>query len=388
MKIVSFNEINKCIRTAKNLLTSGIYNIYGRGTFKDTITKSSLSEGDTLSSIYNQRHDTGMILEFYNLTIGDGVNLPVTNEDQTAYVRVNGTLTVNGHLHMDNRGGYISSKETSISVSGTDKTFTYDTAKSLFDTYPLTYVNGDTCCSKELYYNLVNYGMQETLLNCKVSLPGSGPVGKYVKVETREDDVYYDPIVNIRDYQTFSFRQGWHFVGNSYARYLAAVEASKHFRTTEVYFNDYYNPISSISGAGEIGKLPNPGNNMYIFGGCGGGTLVIYAESVINMGRYFNENGIDYPLNIHANGGSSYNTYGSLDLNSLPRGGGTLIIAARHLVIGENGSITCDGGDGNGLMSLAGREPSTIKYTYSNGSPNVYTSAFAGGAGFSYIFKK
>lgn len=390
MKIISFNEINKCIRTTKNLLTSGIYNIYGRGKKDLIITKNTFSEGDTVESMFNPINNNQTLLEFNNLTIGEDVSIPVTNNDQTAYIRVNGTLTVNGHLHMDNRGGYISSKETAVSGSGYDITYTYNTAKSLFDDYKMFNVSGNTSCLNRQYCDLVNYGMQETFLNCMVSLPGAGPVGKYRRVEETKE-IYEDPVINIRDYQK---RTGW-LSGdwtwkdnNAKERYYADKEAATHIRTIKTYFNDYYNSISYISGGGGLDKLPTPEDNVYLFGGCGGGTLAIYAESVINMGKKFSENDREYPLNIHANGGSSYSTYNSLNLNILPRGGGTLIIAARHLIIGEDGSITCDGGDGNGLMSLAGREPNTLKYMYSSGNPNVYTSAFTGGAGFAYIFNK
>ena len=54
MKIVSFNEISKCMRRANNLLNSGIYSLYGRG--KDTVVIDSITPGDSLADIYNTQY--------------------------------------------------------------------------------------------------------------------------------------------------------------------------------------------------------------------------------------------------------------------------------------------------------------------------------------------
>ena len=65
-----------------------------------------------------------------------------------------------------------------------------------------------------------------------------------------------------------------------------------------------------------------------------------------------------------------------------------MIIAARNIVIGKNGSITCDGGDGNGMMSLLSRAPYQGQFLYNGGNPIKFENQFTGGAGFALGYLK
>ena len=121
-------------------------------------------------------------------------------------------------------------------------------------------------------------------------------------------------------------------------------------------------------------------------GGGGGGFIALYSESLINRGPHWLEGDIRRPLNIHANGGNEI--LHNVTPDQAIRGGGGLIISAKRIVIGPYGSITADGGNGQGIMTLLNRPPYTGLYTYNNGSPAVYTNTFSGGAGYAQFFQR
>lgn len=384
MKIVSFNEISKCMRRANNLLNSGIYSLYGRG--KDTVVIDSITPGDSLADIYNTQYGQYRF-EFGNLTIGEGVDLPVTNDYQFAFLKVNGTLVVNGHLHMDGRGGiFTDQRGTIIPVGGVD-TYTYNTTLNSFSNYGVSQVSDTASCSDDLWYRLTTYGAQETFFLQNTALTGAGGNG-YTKhnyqYQLWEED---EPKVDKNQYGHYRKvwnTQVWYWNDGTGEAYKAAVDANSSWHTYDNYQVRGSQSTSYLSGGGNLSQLPYPTTDEGITcGGGGGGFIALYSETISNAGNKFTEGDETYPLNVHANGGSSIHTDGTL-----LRGGGCLIIAARHIVIGPNGSITADGGDGNGLMTLLNRNPHKRLYTYSSGSPVVYTNTFSGGAGYAQHFVK
>lgn len=389
MKIVSFNEISKCMRRANNLLNSRIYSLYGRG--KDTVVIDSTTPGDSLADIYNTQYGQYRF-EFGNLTIGEGVDLPVTNDYQFAFLKVNGTLVVNGHLHMDGRGGIFTDQRGTIIDVGGVSTYTYNTTLNTFSNYGVSQVSDTASCSDDLWYRLTTYGAQETFFTQSTALTGAGGNGYTKHNYVYYVDEEYEPKVDKNLYGHYVWRhipfsgrvQVWEWYDGTGEAYQQAVRDN----SRPVPHDDYQvrgsQSTSYLSGGGNLSQLPYPTTDEGITcGGGGGGFIALYSETISNAGNKFTEGDETYPLNVHANGGSSIHTDGTL-----LRGGGCLIIAARHIVIGPNGSITADGGDGNGLMTLLNRNPNKRLYTYSSGSPVVYTNTFSGGAGYAQHFVK
>ena len=394
MKVVSINEISRCISRSKELLTSQVYSLYGRGTDTVEITSTSVNPGDTLVSFCNQKYGK-LVLEFGNLLIGDGVNLPVipapsegSHSPQIAYLKVSGTLTVNGHLHMDGRGGGFIGNTGTISqeiddVSGEPiPVYSNNFSDSVFDKYTLNTVSGNSSCSTRLWYDLTNYGSQETFFNGKVSLTGAGGSGytnfKYTYQRKEEIEPKIDP------YQSkYGYWWGDRWIWRDYNQYLEDVEANSHMVDYDVYESRGAKSLSCLSGGGNYKQVSKPTDGNFSCGGGGGGLIALYSETLDNFGPVFSEDGIDYPLNIHANGGRSQNSS-----SASIYGGGMMVIAARHIVIGPNGSITCDGGDGNGIMTLLGRDPNKNTMIYNNGTPTVYTNTLSGGGGYAQHFIK
>ena len=384
MKIVSLNEINKSIQNINKLSNSGIYSLYGRGKDHVVITQDVIAPGQTLTDFYNFSHDQ-LVLEFGNLTIGAGVDLPITDDAQVAFIKVNGTLTVNGHLHMDGRGGSYVGTDGSIITENGMSVFTANNSNRTFDRYPLATVDGNTSCTDYLWANLTNYGSQEIFFNSKVSMAGAGPVG--LISERIETEVWVEriPHVDPHDYQ---IRRGlnwyWNALVGGMAAYEAAVRANSYLDHIDIsYVKRGTKATSCLSGGGDYMLLPNPPNGGFICGGCGGGMIGLYSETYSNLGSTFTEGNHIYPLNIHANGGTAYST-----TDTSMRGGGCLFIAAKHIVVGPSGSITADGGNGQGLMTLMDRNPYAQQYLYNSGSPTPYASTFSGGAGYAQHFFK
>ena len=189
MKIVSFNEINRCIQTVKKMSNVGRHSIFGRGTNNVVIHQNTIPAGLTLMDYYLQDFSSqALSLEFGNLTIDAGVNLKVTEEKkddsgkvinggQIAYLKVNGTLTVNGHLHMDNAGGDFTNNTGTITNDGTTNNYNNNLALNTFSTYPLQQVNYNDSCSNELWARLTNYGAQETFFTGNTAMTGAGGSG-------------------------------------------------------------------------------------------------------------------------------------------------------------------------------------------------------------------
>lgn len=383
MKIVSFNEISKCMRGVNKLLTSGVYTLYGRG--KDSVVINNITPGDSLADLYNTQYGQYMF-EFGNLTIGEGVDIPVVNDYQFAFIKVNGTLLVNGHLHMDGRGGSFSDTQGTIIDVGGVPTYTNVSSLHSFASYNLTPLSDTSSCTTDLWFRLTNYGAQETFFLQNTALTGAGGNG-YTKHYYEYDEpimVEREPKVDPHQRQWGTWRGFlWVWKPGGLEAYEAAKAANSDLITGEYQVRGSQS-VSYLSGGGSLSQLSIPTEDEgMVCGGGGGGFISLFCETLSNDGEKFTEGDDRYALNIHSNGGTSIYTDGTT-----VRGGGCLIIAARHIVIGPNGSITADGGNGNGLMSLLNRNPYKNLYVYNNGNPAVYTNTFSGGAGYAQYFIK
>ena len=388
MKIISLNEITKSIITMGSTNSLGIYSLYGRGSGISASITSESYTGEPLTSLFGPPTRDDYILEFDNLTIGEGVDILATDISPVFFLKVNGTLMVNGHLHMDGKGGSFVgttgtlSTETDPSTGDPIYVYKNNTSLNYFDTYNLPVITSNTSCSNSLWYNLTNYGVQETFFTGKVALTGGGGVG-YTNYEyTTTTKVEKEPKIN-----PYQDKYGYYYFGQwkwtHYDQYLADVEANSIITETKYYEPRGSQSLATLSGGGNYYMVDKPQDGNYSCGGGGGGFLALYSETFINSGNMFTENGNKYPLNIHANGGNEFN------VTSTPvNGGGMMVIAARHIVIGPNGSITCDGGNGNGIMTLLGRNPLSKVYLYNNGTPMEYNDTFSGGGGFAQHFLK
>lgn len=413
MKIVSYNKIANSIRRINDLAGSGISYLYGRGTESVVITASSILPGQTLANYLRTTYGAPLSFEFKDLTIGTGVNLRVTDEAQAAYIRVNGTLIVNGHLHMDGAGGQFFSRTDAgdITVEHDYTVHNITNTNVTFSTYNPGIVGDNTSCTPVLWDNLTNYGSQETFFDGSTSLTGAGGCGftnyKYTYVtqgqngqacESPWDDETYPEInphctrymgdgsrdwgewVIVLGVRTWKFKPGKQQVYNQ-----------KVIDNTGDIYHDYYEvrgsrSRSAISGGGDMFALdlnahPVP-ENSYLSAGAGGGMIALYSGEYVNNGTKWVDGESVYDLNIHANGGNE------ISVNTPQNGGGCLIISARRIVVGPYGSITADGGNGQGLMTLLNRPPYTGLYTYNNGSPAVYTNTLSGGAGYAQFFQR
>lgn len=404
MKIVSFNEINRCIQTVKKLSNSGRSSIYGRGSNDVVINENTIPEGLTLMDWYLQSDPPKEIsLEFGNLTIGAGADVKVTdvrkdangktiNGGQVGYIKVNGTLIVNGHLHMDCAGGEFTNNTGDITNDGTTNNYNNNLSVASFLNYPLQNVGATEGCSDELWARLTNYGAQETFFTGKVALTGAASSGycKYlVDYQVWEED---EPKINPYNTQWgrwigYGSNRKWQWNRNGYQQYLDAVDANSSWHTYYDYITRGSISNSCLSGSGLYTSVPKTTeNDMISCGGGGGGFLAIYSESIVNLGPKCELNGRIYPLNIHANGGTEIKQ--DVPYAQAIRGGGALIISAKKIIIGPEGSITADGGNGQGLMTLLNRPPYTELMTYNNGNPAVYTNTFSGGAGYAQFFQR
>ena len=301
--------------------------IFGYGTEDITFTKS----GSFLD--LSNEYKFNQVLEYRNVTINEGVyiqgNTFYGNKYDGSipfYLKVNGTLTVNGSLNMNGTG---QEGDGQSHKSNYDAQYTGDYTGL---DYELPYLHQSTPqLALSTWFDLYNYGKAKTFFDGKTCLIGAGcgQRTKYKKKSSRKN--YY-----------------------------------RHsFRTTRLN-----------SGGSMTGRSSR-------YSGGGGGFIALYYENMINYStKRFNDNIGSHPLNIHANGGSSTSNLFNI------RGGGCMIIAARNIVIGENGSITCDGGDGNGLMSLLSRAPYNELYMYNGGNPIKYNNQFTGGAGYAMGFDR
>ena len=368
MKIVSFNTITKSLREMTSLSMVDYNNLYGRGSSGSlVIDKESYGTDQVVLTDISRKIvgvDSTPNLEFENLTIGEDTNVLGNTLSTPFYLKVNGTLTVNGHLHMDRQGGKVSQSGTILSKNGiryiqSNTSLNY----ALVDTLNLS---DSSSCPDSLYNYLNLYGNSHTFFDGNIALTGAGGVG-YVweeRVEQHTERV-------LVGYEQHGFRK--------VPIYKEVVVS------TPIAEPVGYESVSSLDGGGDFTLLPRPEKQGdKTFGGSGGGFLSIYYENYQNnTENWFIDNVGAYPLNIHTNGGSSMGT-----IQDYFRGGGCMIIAARNIVIGENGRITCDGGDGNGLMSLLSRAPYQGQFLFNNGNPIKFVNQFTGGAGFALGYLK
>ena len=372
MKIPIFNYIHKAIKALD--YTYDHFNLFGSGVggsihFAYPIDGTGVSEQYFINSLANIP-----VLEYENITIDKNVNVTAFNPslgitNTPFYLKVNGTLTVNGHLHMDNLGGegttnnngfssnyravdsfsnktypvyivenalnyiegqklpYVLNKvvsngyENVIDNSGvTYKLFQYTDEGSVSSSNPKGFL--DTGCSFGNYYKLRSYGSTPTFFNGNAAFTGAGPSS---------------------------------YVSNSNYGVQSASAIS-----SSGYCGNYHNLSYNVS------------SNAYrtVCGQGGGGLLALYYKNITNNGPQWVDidekspsKGQSFYTNIHCNGG----IINSPALPTYFRGGGMMVIAARNIVIGPNGSITCDGVDGAGRIALLNRA-STDSYIYGNGS--------------------
>ena len=370
MKIVSFNTITKSLREMTSLSMVDYNNLYGRGSSGSlVIDKESYGTNQVVLTDISRKIvgvDSTPNLEFENLTIGEDTDVLGNNLSTPLYLKVNGTLTVNGHLHMDRQGGKVSQSGTILSKNGvryiqSNTSLNY----ALVDTLNLS---DSESCPDSLYNYLNLYGNSNTFFDGNIALTGAGGVG-YVweeRVETHTELVLVGYTQNLFDY-------------NRKPIYNEVVV------NTPIAEPVGYESVSSLDGGGNFLLLPRPEKQGdKTFGGSGGGFLSIYYENYLNNAEnWFIDTVGTYPLNIHANGGSSIST-----AKDYFRGGGCMIIAARSIVIGPKGSITCDGGDGNGMMALLSRAPYQEQFLFNNGNPIKFENQFTGGAGFALGYLK
>lgn len=276
MRDATLYYLNKSIGTVGDVISGGKdITIFGNGTQDIVFTQNGIFEN--IASLYN----TNYSLEFRNVTINEGVTIQGNNsltESRPFFLKVSGTLTVNGNLNMNGQGGNHANPKDNWgwSVSGI----------SAFDT-PYIYSNGSV--NNDLYQNLYNYGLDKTFFDGKTRLVGAG------------SSLHY------------KWKRGTKY---------------RHRRPPA---------ISPLNGGGNSDAL---GSDTISSGG--GGFLALYYENMNNNYSegpiYDSVTGASYYPNINCNGGSGQSGQGG------PRafGGGMMVIAARNIVLGPNGSITCN----------------------------------------------
>lgn len=337
MKIPSLVYINKSNKISGAFGVSGNYDLYGHGEDSEPIVFSEDMAFINHPSFLGGAGRRGSILELGNVTIESGVKvvgLTDNLKNTPFYLKVSGTLTINGHLHMDGMGaGTINTSTPGVSTYTRDGLLTYTAPNALRNTALIsTQLKDNQSCLDTSWSSLLTYGMSETFFTMKTGLTGAGGCGINYSLAT-----------------------------------MYGLEST-----------------GLISGGGNIMSLSRPTAGNSITAGGGGGLLCIYFGTLDNKGPTHTDNTGTYYSNIHANGGVS------IINNSTPiYGGGMMVIAARNLVIGPGGKITCDAQeDGNGLMSLANRSPNTEPMLFNNGNPIPYTNQFSGGAGFCTLYKR
>lgn len=338
MKIPTLNYIHKSIKKLSSSYRK--FNLFGSGIGG---SRNFLASNGT-EQYFMVSAQEEPILEYENITIEEGVSVtafsPSLNYHNIPfYLKVNGTLTVNGHLHMDNAGGvstasyegftsyYIPTNTGylfSFPVYVVPNALNYIEGSSL----PIIegYNNGPTSCSTHNYSILKTYGQSPTFFNGKVAVTGSG----------------FPYPVNFGSDPRNSF---------------------------------IVQPTSPISAS--------PRRSGPYVGDGGGGFLALYYENLKNSGKFWKDTvtssptyGQTFPLNIHCNGSD-----GNTSVLPPPSGGGgMMVIAARNIVVGPKGSITCDAthlGFG-GEFALLNRAPQK-GMIFSHGIPQESSWASGGG---------
>lgn len=307
MKIPIFNYIHKAIKALD--YTHNRFNLFGSGA-GGSIHFAYPTGGTGTSEQYFINSLTDIpVLEYENITIDKDVNVTAFNPslgitNTPFYLKVNGTLTVNGHLNMDNCGaptllnndGFIGSYVTDYTSRSKITCYLKDNAQNHIEGNKLPIIRGyegqNHSCSESTYAILKSYGSTPTFFNFKVAATGCGHI----------------------------WLTGGPVSGGYFTQSLSPISASK----------------KSIGVGGG-------------FGG-GGGFLTLYYKNMQNSGPTWVDNqpgssylGQVFPKNIHCNGvaGGNWASSQGVPVNAVA-GGGMLVIAARNIVIGQYGKITCD----------------------------------------------
>jgi hypothetical protein len=261
-------------------------NIFGTGTLDIEIRTDC-----TIEDIYNQYKT----LEFHNITIAEGAKLKPKhtmggmygwesqpNDFHPLYLKCSGTLTVNGELTAQNCGGASNFYNGDVSC--------YQNA--IKTPVPLTYnqggnnqCNGWSADSKGLY-RLLEYGKNGNFFKFKdFFLVGAGGGGEH------------------------SYRRS---------------HASHH--------HHYWVWMKGFSNGGYTDEDNRSA-------GCGGGFVGLYYKNLYIGGVAYGKPGCDI-TKISANGYREGAGSGELDSRF---GGGCLVVSARTIIIGSNGTINADG---------------------------------------------
>lgn len=345
MKIPTLNYIHKSI---KKLSSYRKFNLFGSGIGG---SRNFLASNGT-EQYFMVSAQEEPILEYENITIEEEVSVtafsPSLNYHNIPfYLKVNGTLTVNGHLHMDNAGGVSTASSegftsyyilTNTGYPFSSPVYVVPNALNYIEGSSLPIIEGynneGTSCSTHNYAILKTYGQSSTFFNGKVAVTGCG---------------FPYPVITADPRNSFIVQ-----------------------------------PTSPISAS--------PRRSGFSTGPGGGGFLALYYENIKNSGKLWTDPftfsstyGQTFPLNIHCNGSLVTDTTGA----PVPEGGGgMMVIAARNIVIGPKGSITCDAvhfGMG-GEFALLNRAPQKgMRFDFGDPSESPYPS---GGGGVCLGYKR
>ena len=319
MKDVTSLYLQKALKVGAQVISSEkMSELFGYGTEDLTITQSGVFTD--LAPNYG----LNAVLEFRNVTIDEGCSVlgnnyssawrgspffgglgfswPIHRDPRFMtsghigtpvpfFLKVNGTLTVNGHLHMDGQGGHSSTAKHHGHTGG---------IQSSLITNPVAngrgWIWGSDCVSLDYWLDFYNYGLAKTFFNGQTNICGSGS----------------------------SCRAAWKGSG-------LKTKWKYSDRTTS----------GPINGGGTAGKYSSvSGKNACSRGS--GGFLALYYEKLDYQGFLWEDSttaitkGQQFPANINCNGG-----VGSMG-SSGNWGGGMMVIAARNIVVGPKGSITCN----------------------------------------------
>lgn len=343
MKSATIKYLQSSASIVSDILDSGKRSdLFGSGS-EDVVLNTS----GVFTELVNSYTVSGT-LEYRNVTINEGVDIVGTsqidsnNNGTPFYLKVNGTLTVNGHLHMDNMGGSwtrsTSAKRPTYSEVGLNYPFLFEKN--------IKYDTNNYTLSTNQYLQLKNYGEKNPFFNCKIGLTGAG----------------------------------------------CAYKTHEHKHHNNYGHGQWCGSTLNSGGIAHQGKSKGKAEYKYNYRGSGGGFLALYYETMSNKyAKTFDiGDGVEVPLNIHSNSSWYLGT-------TAFRGGGMMVIAAKNIVIGRNGSITCDGGaNPNGACGFMNCTPNTnpnwnstaivSQVIYNGGNPYITTNLdyhynFSGGAG-------
>lgn len=313
MKDATATYLQKVLKEeTKVLSTKKVSEMFGYGTEDLVINQSGVLTD--LAPNYSLSN----ILEFKNLTINEGCSVlgnyysytwrPFSigfikkyNVSDSRYnvgwniatpvpffLKVSGTLTVNGHLHMDGQGGMYCDDGHGGHTGQISSSIVYNPVAN-----GRGWFYGDDCVPLDYWLDFYNYGLAKSFFNGQLNVCGAG----------------------------------------------ASTRASWKSRSAK---RKYDSRITSgpINGGGRVGPGTYVGHKNFS-GRASGGFLALYYENLDYQGLMWEDNttaitkGVSYPANINCNGG-----YGQGSNRNA--GGGMMVIAAKNIVIGPNGSITCN----------------------------------------------